>query len=454
MRAVRRRANPACCAPPDSRRTEGFLLGYLWSTIAVTALLAGAHARDRIGRLGRAVWWVLAAFTTALAAVRLGRLVVLRLTVPNEWDYLAFWECARVATRHQNFYDPSLYQNFPLPLQPSAGYLKEIHQVGYGYPPTSMLLMFPFGWFSYSTAYALWDAASFVALALALVVLWRRVTSGGAIELALVITLALAAPWTRDTVSLGQTNFFALLALSLALAARDRPWSGAWLALAVVAKPTYVLATPWFVFRRHWRGAAVAAIALALLGLASVALFGASTCAAYFRDHVVSRFPHYMYTQSVNASLLAATLRGLHVHALGQLRTALPIFGAVALLLGTATAWAAWRGGIAGAAWSFTAAWLLALLIYPSSLNHYSVVLLPPLLALWTARARAPGGAAFVIALIAVVYALHAWPRGEAVLIARLLVWGVLVVMALRAPAAAAERQAPPVLQMSASSAG
>jgi hypothetical protein len=97
---------------------------------------------------------------------------------------------------------------------------------------------------------------------------------------------------------------------------------------------------------------------------------------------------------------------------------------------------------------------VLALLIYPSSLSHYSVALLPPMLALWTARAHTPGGAVSVIALIAAVYALHIMAAGEAVLIARLVLWGVLVGMALRVPAARAPGQAPSVLQVAASSGG
>jgi hypothetical protein len=432
----------------------GFLLGRLAPTIAVTALLAGAHARERIGRLGRFAWWGLAALASGLAAFRMGQLLALRLRIPTEWDFLPFWVGASAAARHLNFYDPAVYQRMPLPLQPSREFVEEILRVGYAYPPTSMLLMLPIGWFSYSTAYALWGIASLVALAAAILVLWRHVTAGGAMDLAVVTTLALAASWSRDTVLLGQTNFFALLALALALVARDRAASGVWLALAVVAKPTFVLAMPWFVFRRHWRGALAAALALAALGLVAVALFGAHTCEAYFRDRVLSRLPDFMYTQSVNASLLAAVLRVLHVHAPSELPIVLPIYVAIALLLGIATAWAAWRGAIAGAKWSFTAAWLFALLVYPSSLTHYSVALLPPMLVLWTARAATPGGAAGVIVLIAAIYGLHACPGGEAKLVARLLLWGVLVGMALRAPAAVAWRQAPLALQRSASSGG
>ena len=269
------------------------------------------------------------------------------------------------------------------------------------------------------------------------------------------VTTPAAASWSRDTVLLGQTNFFALLALALALVARDRAASGVWLALAVAAKPTFVLAMPWFVFRRHWRGALAAALALAALGLAAVALFGAHTCEAYFRDRVLSRLPDFMYTQSVNASLLAAVLRVLHVHAPSELPiVSLRSTSRSRCCSGSRHAWAAWRGAVAGAKWSFTAAWVFALLVYPSSLTHYSVALLPPMLVLWTTRAATPGGAAGVIVLIAAIYALHACPGGEAKLVARLLLWGVLVGMALRAPAAVAWRQAPLALQRSASSGG
>jgi hypothetical protein len=408
------------------------LVSTVWSAVRVAALLTGFHLRARIGRAGRAIWWGLASYTIGAAVVRLAKLVSLRLSVPTEWDFLTFWLGARVAAQHLNFYDPAIYQAQALPLHPSHGFVLEILQVGYAYPPTSMLLMLPLGWFSYSIAYAWWYAASFAALGVALTVLWRSVVRGGSMGWALTAALVLAFRPSLETVSLGQTNFFVLLALSLVFVLRSRGASGAWLALGVVAKPVFVLAAPWFLLRRHWRGVAVTAVSFVLLGAATIALFGARTAGAYFRDHVVARFPHYVYAQPVNDSVLAALLRELHVHTMSALSTVIPAYLLISLVLAAITAWAAWRGGEDGAPWSLGAAWAFALLAYPSSLSHYSVALLPVLLALAADPERGVT-ARLGIPLVALVYALHQWNAPEAVVIARLLAWGALVALALGA---------------------
>ena len=122
--------------------TLGFLLGRLAPTIAVTALLAGAHARERIGRLGRFAWWGLATLASGLAAFRMGQLLALRLNSHRVGlpPLLGGRERRRPA--------PQLLRSGGLSAHAAAAptsreFVEEILRVGYAYPPTSMLLMLP-----------------------------------------------------------------------------------------------------------------------------------------------------------------------------------------------------------------------------------------------------------------------------------------------------------------------
>jgi len=70
---------------------------------------------------------------------------------------------------------------------------------------------------------------------------------------------------------------------------------------------------------------------------------------------------------------------------------------------------------------------MLALLVYPATLAHYSLVIIAPLLALWRDRRSLPLGPGGVVALAAVVYAILGWDRFESHNFwANLLMWGTL----------------------------
>src|SRR6185369_5902886 len=122
----------------------------------------------------------------------MARVMALNLRVPTEWDFLTYWFGARVAARGLNFYDPAIYQSQPLPIaHPTYGFVTEILQVGYAYPPTSMLLMLPLGWFEYSTAFAIWYAVTTLALGTAIAILWRMFfPRGTAADLTVLVGLA------------------------------------------------------------------------------------------------------------------------------------------------------------------------------------------------------------------------------------------------------------------------
>lgn len=69
---------------------------------------------------------------------------------------------------------------------------------------------------------------------------------------------------------------------------------------------------------------------------------------------------------------------------------------------------------------------LLALLLYPATLEHYSVLLLVPMLLLWMYRRNLPGGVWGVMTFITLVYGLVGYQNGNYVFAAIALNWGVL----------------------------
>jgi hypothetical protein len=100
------------------------------------------------------------------------------------------------------------------------------------------------------------------------------------------------------------------------------------------------------------------------------------------------------------------------------------------------------RAPAAEAPWVFCGALLLALLVYPGSLTHYSVLHAIPILAVWARFGSAKGTALAAGMFVCIDYALVNAPGGQLILAANLfalcaLAWLIARRVESRAPRAA-----------------
>lgn len=147
----------------------------------------------------------------------------------------------------------------PLPLHPWL------------YPPLYLLLLLPFGLASFAVSRALFLALGFAAMLAAGFVYARRRRAR------LILTLSLAlCPATAVTVCLGQNTFFtsALLLGGFGLLGRSPVLGGALLGVLTYKPQLWLMVPVALIASRQWKALAAAAVTVALLALASVAVFG------------------------------------------------------------------------------------------------------------------------------------------------------------------------------------
>jgi hypothetical protein len=414
------------------------------AALAVLALWLAIRRRDRIppGVRRRLRWVALGVVVLALGVCL--RTMVSNLAYPapgsggSEWDFLAFWIDGRAGVSGRDFYDPSSYHVLSLPFVPSAAFRASILDVGFRYPPSTMLLFAPLGWLDYSTAYALWDVATLLALggcAWLIQRIWLRDYGGWGVVLGLLMLLVM--PASLATIRLGQSNFFALLAVLLALRNEGRFRGGAYLVLAALVKPLLaVLALPLLVMRR-WRTLLGGAVALAARTVATGLAFGPLIFSSYAAT-LPSRMPHSSYVEEVRQSLLAVVLRA--TGDTSGVPAANPFFLALAALLLSATVWAMVharrrRPRLIWGTWI-----VLAMLLFPGTLRHYAVLLLVPWLAIWEERRSHPFGLELLALSTVAVFLGAAAPGTNAVFEASLACW-LACVAALAIPGAVLPEQ-------------
>lgn len=400
-----------------------------FGALLVPVVLVGLDRLERPARRASRTFLIVSLAIVLVVGAYVAWLVAASVQDPPEFDFLASWIPARAAAHGLNFYDP---RSLAIPRSAySPDFRAEILDVGYWYPPTTMLLALPIGLLPVHEAALVWYLLQLAALIASAVLLWRAfLPNAGPAGLAGCAALVLLLRTTLSTLGYGQTNFIELLCLLGLWVDRERPRGGVWLALAIVIKPFALALGAFLVIRRRWSGLAATLATLAALVIAATVMFGPATCAAYVRSNPVSRLPDYVYSQDVNDSLwgMLLRMRGLDESPLGShVRSETIVAGVVVLAL---TGWAALRRALDDSL-LYALVLVAGLMLYPGSLEHYSVLLLLPLLMVWARPEVVPGGRRTLGAVMVLTYLLIGLGYEE-VFWAYGLLWAGLLALAAR----------------------
>lgn len=423
---------------------------YAFSAVAVllvpVLLARRAHAERTGGGWARfelpLVLGAIALFSAYLAGIARG--VVTHLP---EWDFLAFWVRMNAATQGLDLYDPASYVSYAERFTASNAFVKEVLELGYNYPPQTMLWMQPFGYLPPHAAALAWSAFHLALMVVNVGLLSRIVMPGRGVQgLALAGALMLMLPATASTVRTTQTNQVVLLLVLLLWRDLARSRAGVWLALLPVVKPFLGMLWLWPLARGQWGTLGVTfAVSLALAGVAAL-IYGIEAYVGFYQADLAGRHPNWTYTQMLNQSLHATMVRLFRVplESSGPTQFLGPTLVSAGLLL--AAAWRVWRVRAQAWAWALSLLLVTVLMVFPSSLRHYHLLLLPVMLLAWSERDRLRGGATTAIAAITLTWVLVSIPGGPWLFLAYAGWWAICWVGA----AGRLTAEAPPVLRATA----
>lgn len=380
-----------------------------------------------------AKWQKVSLFLIALLSIwilfEIAETIQFNLTRPKDWDFLGMWVLFRTAFSGLDFYAPTDLQSIPLPFSPAPEFAQEVLSIGGQYPPPKMLLLFPLGGFEYFVSYTIWYSVCSCLLLLIIILLWRIFfPKRHWPSLFFCLGMLLFLRSTLSTFSFGQTNFLILLSLLGYWAFRDRSWGGLSLAVGACIKPIVLLVVLYPAVKQHWRVLiGFVGTSLVLYGISAL-VFGLDICLKYFTLDIPGRLPRYVYTQGVNQSLLATVLR-----VTGDMYPALtpiyhPVFIALAIILGLATAWVVYSSQQKDSDQALLLVILLALVIYPATWEHYAVSLILPILFIWKQRKEIFLGENCCICFLVLVYTLIAYRNSKFAFLGIALPWALLFI--------------------------
>ena len=258
------------------------------------------------------VYFLLLASTSAIFIIS----AIYRIYHPQVWDFTCFYLYGKVVSSGYNYYSPENFQTvfnaITIPFQPEelGGFINEVVNVGFPYPPPTILYFIPLGYFSYETALAVWTFFNLIMVAACLFLLYdqffKAYKLNGAILLGI---LFFSFSPALSTISFSQTNFILLFLLLLMKKYQDKPIGGLILVLAIFTKPYMVIFGLYFLFRSKWKAILYGILsALSILGLTTI-FVGKEPLISYIIDNPSHRIPSAMFLEETNQSLHSMLLR-------------------------------------------------------------------------------------------------------------------------------------------------
>ncbi|MEO8610988.1 MAG: glycosyltransferase family 87 protein [Chloroflexota bacterium] len=408
-----------------------FLANWWLPALPIPLVLIGMHYRETLSLTWRSAWIGLMLTMVLLFVLISLQIVVSNITVKPEWDLKWFWLHARAAAQGMNFYQAELVHQLAAQYAPNTDLF--LSQLYFWYPPPTMLYMLPLGWFDMETAFTLWQIVHLVLLVVDIVILRNLfLPKSGWIGLLFVGALVAGLHPVIDTIYAGQTNFLMLFFILLYWRDRERPRAGIWIVAAAFVKPFVGILLLVVLIRRQWKVLGVMVVSAAVAALVSILVFGLPTFISYFTENPVANLNSYMLTMPFNQSLLATLLRLGQVDVSGISPFTYPPFLVGALILTAITVVVVYRLGTDKAGWGIALTLLLGVLIYPHSLRYYSLVLILPILLIWSDRTRFFGQWTGAIIALSLVYELDAYRPGSMIFFVLLACWIIAAIYASR----------------------
>lgn len=374
-------------------------------SFGISALyLADLHYLGIAGLVALATWAYLSrpatsrglAFRRSLAAaaalIGIGSFtsrIVSVLLDPGAWDFLCFFLDGKVITAGLDPYSPESYRKiFPtlqIPVDADPGFIQGVVNVGFKYPPPTLLLVAPFGLLDFQVGLTIWVLLIVALPGLLCACLVRRElghSSSRPGAWLFAITLVTLSPGGSQTVMNQQTLFACLCVLLLMTHLDKRILAGVVAGVGIIFKTLLIIGPLYLLVSGRYRAFVASCFTLAfLIGLVYL-IVGPGPLLAYLGADWVSRVPLFEFSQDINQSLLGVTIRtaddDADVHPLKR-----GDFLISSALIAGITFLAVVRARISRQPYFILGlAVTSALLVYPGTLRSYGLLLLIPLLAL------------------------------------------------------------------------
>ena len=352
------------------------------------------------------------------------------------WDFLCFYLFGNVGISGSNFYDPhvflQIYNDLNLQNKGDGGFISEIVNVGFWYPPPSMFLFLPLGAFDLKTGYIIWQTMIIVFFISDILLLIKYNSFDTSpihtkkLFYLLFISSILLFPNLLSSIQISQTVSIFLLFLILLINYLNSWKSGVFLAFLIILKPLAAIFGLYFLFFRKWKPLASLLITGSILMIITALYFGYSPFLEYLTSPPTKRIPVEVFYESTNQSLHAVILR-LQLKLSGYINFNIIKIATyvISILIILITLYSSRIIARKSKKLSFMIFIPMALLVYPNTLNSYTIILIPVILYFFDQKLFANGVANLILILFFYCIGNYSF------FLFNLVLWGILVLLSM-----------------------
>ncbi len=305
-----------------------------------------------------------------------------------QWDFVSFFLFGKVGIAHSNFYDPDTFMKFyntlNLQTRVNGGFIPEIVNVGFWYPPPSMLLFLPLGMFDIQTGYFIWQTIIILFLIIDIFLLVKyypieiNKIYNKNIILYLSTILVLLFPSILSPMLYSQTISVFLFFLILLMLNLDNWKAGIFLTVLILIKPLAAIFVFYFLFFKKWKILGFFLLSGCLVIIVSIFLFGFDSFIVFFKSPPTNRIPPKLLYQLIIESLNAVVLRLQHkISGYVNFKSARIVTSFLSILIIFITLYSSKMLAKKSGLFSFIIFIPMSLLIYPNTQSFYILLLLP-----------------------------------------------------------------------------
>lgn len=302
---------------------------------------------------------------------------IYRIFRPEVWDFVCFYLYGKVAVSGHNFYLPEnfhlVFNSLDLPFSDYGNFVPEVLNVGFPYPPPTMLYFVPLGFLSFKTALIVWTVFILLFVFGCLYLINKMFFKNCKLnDFLLVSTLSFILLPSLKTITSLQTNFILLFLLLLMRKYADKKISGIFLTLALFTKPYMAIFGLFFLFRLNWQAIIYFIVSTFILIGVTLVFFGKGPFISYMFDNPLHRLPEYVFHGTVYQSLYAILIRNNLIASETKAIYAYIVAGVLSIT--GCYLFYLLKRKLCDFMWAVLL--LVGLMIYPGMLSHYGVLLL------------------------------------------------------------------------------
>lgn len=325
----------------------------------------------------KTIVWAVYALLLAVAFYLFFDKVVYRFTHPEVWDFTCFYLYGKVAAGGHNFYLPenfhAVFNSGALPLLDYKEFTGYVVDVGFPYPPPSILYFVPLGYLSYNNALICWTIFNLFFVMACIWLVYSMFLKADRLNGILLVTILffIFSP-ARATVFFSQTNFILLYLLLMMQKYAHAGFAGIFLAIAIFTKPYMIIFLAFFVLIKNWKAVIYFILSSVALVAFTAAIFGTAPFKSYIFDNPSKRLPEGVYFEDINQSLHSVLLRAKII----SIDKPLFFLGIMGVILLAALLYLLYLQKRKLYDYTWAVLLLTGLILYPGTLNHYQVLLL------------------------------------------------------------------------------